>query len=139
MQKRVYEDYKYCMQDTGRIYVGCKYTFSELLEDEEVMFKFRLLVQKYILPKADAQDTLETHFYYLEPSDFLVKLYKQMKTRLKVNVIAEKKNLFGKRTKEYVTKQMEIAELAEMTPAQKEAVGLVIQEVSVSKLALLGL
>ena len=32
MYRTVYEDYKYSMQDTGRIYVGCRYTFGELLE-----------------------------------------------------------------------------------------------------------
>ena len=36
MQKTVYEDYKYSMQDTGNIYVGCKYTFEELLNAEEI-------------------------------------------------------------------------------------------------------
>ena len=60
MQKTIYRDYKYAMQDTSRIYVGCKYTFSELAEDEEVPFKFRLVVQKYIVPNVDGEDTLET-------------------------------------------------------------------------------
>lgn len=139
MQKIIYEDYKYCMQDTSRVYVGCKYTFAELLEDEDVMFKFRMLVKQYILPEADPEDTLETHLYYLDASSFLVKIYDRMKARIKVNVIEEKKSLFGKRKKEYVTKQMDIGALAAMSPAQKEAVGLVIQELSLSKLALLGL
>lgn len=139
MQKNIYEDYKYSMQDTSRLYVGCKYTFAELLEAEDVLFKFRMIVQKYILPEADPEDTLETHLYYLDASSFLVKLYKQMKARIKVNVIEEKKSLFGKRKKEYATKQMDIEELTAMTPVQKEAVGLVIQEISVSKLALFGL
>lgn len=139
MQKTVYEDNKYCMQDTTRVYVGCKYTFAELLEDDEAMFKFRLLAKQYILPEADPEDTLETHLYYLDASSFLVKLYDRMKARIKVNVIEEKKGLFGKRKKEYVTKQLEIRELVAMTPAQKEAVGLVIQELSLSKLALLGI
>lgn len=139
MQKNIYEDYKYAMQDTGRLYVGCKYTFAELLEAEDVLFKFRMIVQKYILPEADPEDTLETHLYYLEASGFLVKLYKQMKARVKVNVIEEKKALFGKKKKQYVTRQLDISELTAMTPAQKEAVGLVIQEISVSKLALFGL
>ena len=44
MQKTVYEDYKYSMQDTGNIYVGCKYTFGELLEQEDILFKFRLIM-----------------------------------------------------------------------------------------------
>ncbi len=139
MKQTVYEDYKYGMQDAGRVYVGSKYTFAELLEAEEILFKFRMLVQKYILPEADMEDTLETHLYYLEPSGFLVKLYKQMKARVKVNVIEEKKSLFGKSRREYVTRQLTIEELTGKTPAEKEACGMVIQELSVSKLALMGL
>ncbi len=139
MNRTVYEDYKYSMQDTSRVYVGCKYTFGELLDAEEVLFKFRMLVQKYIVPEADPEDTLETHLYYLEPTGFLVKLYKQMKARIKVNVIEEKKRLFRKPKKEYVTKQFTIEQLTGMTKEEKEACGLVIQELSVSKFAIMGL
>ena len=98
-----------------------------------------LLVQKYIVPEADLEDTLETHLYYLEPTGFLVKLYKQMKARIKVNVIEEKKRLFRKPKKEYVTKQFTIEQLTGMTKEEKEACGLVIQELSVSKFAIMGL
>ena len=70
MQKAVYEDYKYTMQDTNRIYVGSKYTFRELLDEEELLFKFRMIMERYILPEADPEDTLETHLYYLEPGSF---------------------------------------------------------------------
>ncbi len=139
MKQTVYEDYKYSMQDVSRLYVGCKYTFAELLEAEDVLFKFRMLVQKYILPEADGDDTLETHLYYLEPGGFLVKLYGQMKARIKVNVIEERKDLLGRRKKAYVTKQLTIEQLTGMTREEKEACGLVIQELSVSKLALVGL
>lgn len=139
MNRTVYEDYKYSMQDTSRVYVGCKYTFGELLDAEEVLFKFRMLVQKYIVPETDLEDTLETHLYYLEPTGFLVKLYKQMKARIKVNVIEEKKRLFRKPKKEYVTKQFTIEQLTGMTKEEKEACGLVIQELSVSKFAIMGL
>ena len=139
MQKTTYEDYKYSMQDTGRIYVGCKYTFAELLDEEEILFKFRLVMEKYVLDKADREDTLETHLYYLAPDSFLVKLYGQMKAQVKVNVIEEKKSLFGGRKKQYVTKQLSIRQLAAIDPVQKEKQGLVIQELSVSKLALMGL
>lgn len=139
MNQTIYEDYKYSIQDTGRLYVGCKYTFAELLEAEDVLFKFRMLVQKYILPEADSEDTLESHLYYLEPAGFLVKLYGQMKARIKVNIIEERKTPFGKRKREYVTKQLTIEKLTGMTKEEKEACGLVIQEISVSKLALLGL
>ncbi len=134
-----YEDYKYNMQDTGRVYVGCKYTFGEFLEEEEISFKFRMVVQKYILPEADLEDNLETHLYYLPEDSFLVKLYRQMKARVRISILEEKKSLFGKCTKAYATRQVTVEELAAMTPEEKEACGVVIQEISVSKLALAGL
>ncbi|MCM1216429.1 MAG: hypothetical protein NC331_13105 [Lachnospiraceae bacterium] len=139
MQKKTYEDYKYSMQDTSRLYVGSKYTMGELLEDEDILFKFRMIVERYILPESDLEDTLETHLYYLEKGKFLVQTYKHMKARVKVNLIEEKKNLLGKHKKEYVTRSLTIDELVEMPPEEKERRGLVIQELSVSKLALMGL
>lgn len=151
MQKTVYEDYKYSVQDTARIYVGCKYTFAEFLEEEEILFKFRLVMQKYILPEADLEDTLETHLYYLTPDSFLVKIYRQMKAKVRVNVLEEKKAFpgigFRKNGNEtgaggrmrYVTKQLTVEELASVPPEEKERQGYVIQELSVSKLALTAL
>lgn len=138
MQKRTYENYKYCMQDTSRIYVGCKYTFDELLEDDDIPFKLRMLVQRYILPEegVSPEDTLETHLYYLGTTGFLIKIYGQLKAKVKVNVLEEKKGLFGKTKKAYVTRQLDVAVLAAIPPEEKEAVGLVIQELAVSKLAL---
>lgn len=49
MQKTVYENYKYSLQDTAKVYIGAKYTFAELLDQDEVAFKFRLIVERYIL------------------------------------------------------------------------------------------
>ena len=97
MEKKTYEDYKYSMQDTSRLYVGAKYTFRELLDEDEITFKFRMIMERYILPEADLEDTLETHLYYLAPESFLVKIYKQMKARVKVNVIEEKSRCLAPR------------------------------------------
>ena len=132
----VYEDGKYCMQDVGNLYVGVKYQFCELLEDENIPFKFRLLVQRYLLPEADPEDTLETHLYYLEKKGFLMKIYKQLRAKVKVNLLVEKKK-GGKSSREYVTKVLSIDELADLSFEEKEGVGLVIQELAVSKFALL--
>ncbi len=83
------------MQDVNRIYVGCKYTFEELLEAEDISFKFRMIMQRYMLPEANPEDTLETHLYYLLPESFLVKIYKQMKAKVRVNLLEEKRRLFA--------------------------------------------
>ena len=137
MKKTVYEDYKYSMQDTGKVYVGSKYTLDEILEAEDMPFKFRLIVERYILPEADLQDTLETHLYYLEPKSFIVKIYKQLKAKVKVNIIEEKKHLLGGSKKQYVTKLMTVEELTAMSAEEKEKKGVVVQELIMSKLALM--
>lgn len=139
MQTTQYDDYKYGMQDTTRIYIGSKYTFAELMKAESIVFKFQLMVKKYILPEVDPEDTLESHLYYLEPDTFLVELYTQLKARVKVNVIKTKVSLTGKMTNEYVTKTLTVEELSKISPEKKEEQGMVIQELSVSKLALLSI
>lgn len=137
MQKTVYEDNKYSMQDTTTLYVGTKYTMGELLEEEDISFKFRLIVERYILPEADPGDTLETHLYYLKPESFVVKIYKQIKAKVKVNIIEEKKSVTGRQNRRYVTKVLTVEQLVAMTPERKEAQGVVVQELSMSKLALM--
>lgn len=135
--RKIYEDGKYVMQDVGNLYVGSKYRLEEILEDEEIPFKFRMLVNRYLLPEADPQDTLETHLYYLDKSSFLVKIYRQLKGKVKINCLEQRKKLGGKgEVTEYVTKTLSVEELAAIPPAEKEKRGIVVQELSVSKFAL---
>ncbi|MBO7338812.1 MAG: hypothetical protein J6Z33_04785 [Lachnospiraceae bacterium] len=134
---RIYEDGKYAIQDVGTLYVGCKFTFEELLECEEVPFKFRLVCERYLLPEGDLEDTLETHLYYLDPKSFEVKILKQLKAKIKVNLLAVKENLFGYASNEYITKNLGVDELCSLKPEEKEELGMVIQEIAVSKFALM--
>ena len=136
-QKTVYEENKYCIQDVSNIYIGTKFTFAELLESEEVPFKVRLLVERDVMPKTDREDTLESHLYYLDSESFLVRLYEQLKARVKINIIEEKRNLLGKRQKEYMTRQLAVRQLAEMSFEEKKDKGVVVQELIISKLALM--
>lgn len=137
MQKTVYEDNKYSMQDVGNLYIGSKYTLEELINEENILFKFRLVVERYILPEADLQDTLETHLYYLDAKSFLVRIYKQLKAKVKINIIEEKKSLTGGTRKRYTTLVCTVEQLAAMSPQEKEEKGVVVQELIVSKLALM--
>lgn len=137
MHKTVYEDNKYSMQDTSYLYIGAKYTLGEIVEEEEIMFKFRLIVERYVLPEADMQDTLETQLYYLKADSFIVRIYKQLKAKVKVNVIEEKRMLSGARKKQYVTRMLPVERFVEMTPEEKQEKGVVVQELRMSKLALM--
>mgnify|MGYP001056343612 FL=1 len=53
MRECQYADYKYIMQDVSNIYLGAKYTYEELTEDEEIPFKIKSLVNRYIKPELE--------------------------------------------------------------------------------------
>lgn len=135
----IYEDYKYVMQDTGNLYLGAKYTYEELIENEDVTFKMRTILRKFILGEMDMDPatTLESHFYFLEPKGFVFEVCKQLKIRVKFAEVVEKKTLFGKKKEVYETKMLKIEKFAEMTPAEKEKRGVIVQEIAINKLAMM--
>ena len=129
--------YKYFMQDAGNVYLGGKLSYAEILRDEMVNFKYKSIVEHYIFKDTDPETTLESHLYYIAKEQFSYRTYEQLKAKVKVNMLEEKKTLLGKKKTGYVTKLMPLAELAEMNLAQKKAKGVVIQELALSKLALM--
>lgn len=132
-----YEDYKYVMQDTGSLYLGAKYSYEELLEAEMVPFKMKAILTHYILKDASPETTLESEFYYLEQGSFFYETWQQLKIRAKVQIQVEKKSLFGKKRMVYQEKILSLKELTEINLAKKKASGLVINEIIVSKLAMM--
>lgn len=137
MYKQQYEDFKYVMQDTYQLYLGSKYTFAEICGNEDIPFKFRLIVERYVYDEADPDTTLESHFYYLTEKSFLFRLYKQIKVKVKINILEDKKNLLGQQKKQYATRTLTVEQLVEMSPEEKQQLGVVIQEISCSKMSLM--
>lgn len=137
MKKRQYEDFKYCMQDVSNLFVGVKYTIDELMDDEEIPMKFRIIVMTHITREADREDTLETHLYYLDEKSLSAKIYKFLKARVKISILEEKKEKGNQVSKEYTTQIIPIDQFVKLTPEEKEQKGVVIQELIVSKLAMM--
>lgn len=138
-QKQSYEDYKYVMVDTGNVYLGAKYTYGEILQNEDVPFKIRTIVERYILPQADAETTLESEFYYMAQDSLTYRTYRQLKVKVKCSRLVEKKKIFskGKKNMRYVTELIGLEAFTAMTPAQKQAQGIMVQEIVVNKLAMM--
>ena len=139
LQKQSYEDYKYVMADTGNVYLGAKYSYGELLQNEDVSFKIRAIVERYILPQSDPETTLESEFYYMTSDSFTYRVYRQMKVRVKCSRLVEKKGPFsrGKKKKVYETQILDLETFAGISPAQKQAQGILVQEIIVNKLAMM--
>lgn len=125
------------MQDTGSVYLGAKLSYAEILQDEMVNFKYKSIVEHYIFKDTAPETTLESQLYYMTKEQFSYRTYQQLKARVKISILEEKKSLFGKKKTGYVTKTMPLSAFADINLAQKKAQGVVIQELILSKLGLM--
>lgn len=131
------EDFQYYMQDTGSLYLGARYSYAQILEHEMISFKYKSIVEHYILKDTDPETTLESQLYYMTSDQFSYRTYLQLKARVKVSMLVQKRRLFGAVKTGYETKVLKLEELAGMNLAKKKQCGMVIQELILSKLALM--
>ena len=132
-----YEPYKYIMSDIGNIYIGARFTYRELLENDDVNFKLKSIIRHYILKDSDEGNTLESEFYYISPDSNVYSVYEQLRVKIKVMVRRKKKGLLGRNTFEYSEETRSLKELAMTDKQKKEGEGMVISEIAISKLALM--
>lgn len=130
-------DFKYFMQDTSYIYLGARYSYVEIMEHEMVSFKYKCIVEHYILKDTDPETTLESQLYYMTPDQFSYRTYIKLKAKVKVSMLVQKKSLFGKEKMVYENKVMNLDELVQMNLAKKKQCGMIVQELILSKLAMM--
>ncbi|MDD3369970.1 MAG: hypothetical protein PHP50_14010 [Lachnospiraceae bacterium] len=135
--KTEYSDYKYCMQDAGNLYIGAKYTYGELMELEEIPFKWKAITEHYLMKEIDLSSSLESHLYYLEKTTFDFKTLKQLKIRVKVSEIQQKRSLFGRIKRQYVEKIYALEDFTSLSVAEKKKRGILVQELICPKLSLM--
>ncbi|MCM1252376.1 MAG: hypothetical protein NC321_06115 [Clostridium sp.] len=130
-------DFKYFMQDIGNLYIGARYNYEELMAHEMIPFKFKSIIEHYIMKDTQADTTLESQFYYMTRDMFSYKTYMQLKAKVKVCLLVEKKPLFGEKKTVYRNQAFTLEEFVQMNLARKKACGVTIQEIVLSKLALM--
>ncbi|MBD5444496.1 MAG: hypothetical protein HDR29_02980 [Lachnospiraceae bacterium] len=135
--KYQYEDFKYFMQDVNALYIGAYYNYGELMENEMVPFKLKSIIEHYIMKDTQADTTLESQFYYMTGEEFSYRTYMQLKAKVKVCMFVESKSLFGKEKVAYKNKIIPLAQFVQMNLAQKKKYGVKVQEIILSKLAMM--
>ena len=104
-------DYKYVMHDMTNIYIGAKYTYDEIMDNDDVPVKFKTILSRYILKEVAGNTTLENHIFYMKKEDMSYMIYKQMKAKFKLNVFKEDGH--GKGQPGYVQKEYKIQDIVE--------------------------
>ena len=126
------DDYKYCMQDMERDYFGARYTYQELMQNELVPFKFKTIIERYLVRDIDRDTSLESHFYHMTKENPEYRVYRQLKARVRVTQIKNRKSS----QTEYTEKVYTLEQLTALSQEKKLEKGIAIREIILSKLAL---
>ena len=126
------EDFKYCMQDMERDYFGARYTYQELMQNELVPFKFKTIIERYLVRDIDRDTSLESHFYHMTKENPEYRVYRQLKARVRVTQIKSRKSS----QTEYTEKVYTLEQLTALSQEEKLEKGIAIREIILSKLAL---
>ena len=128
-------DFKYVIDGLTEILFGTAYTYGEIIADEMISYKFRCVCRQYFTQEVAEDTSIESHLYYLTEDMRSFGAFKQMKT--KVSVLVPSGSAAGNAGDGYTQRTLPIADLVRITPQQKEAMGMIIREISVSKLGLM--
>lgn len=127
--------FKYVMMDTGHIYIGARYSYAELMEEDAVPFKLKTILSRYVLPETEAGTTLDNQLYHLENDSLLYGIFKQLRLKVKIVLPVEKKGRTGRTDRRYKEKVLTLDQLSSLSPEQKKTV--LIHEMIVTRLGLM--
>lgn len=126
-------DFKYVMQDVSRLYIGAKYTYQEMMDTDEIPFKFRAILSHYILKDVAGDTTPENHIFFMKDTDLSYMVYKQMKIRFKMDFPV----LSGKGTWQYRSEYHTIDEIIKNAQWKEHMDEIVVEELMISKLQIM--
>lgn len=124
------DDFKYSMQDASKYYFGARMSYQNILADEMAPFKFKTIVERYIIKDLDPATTLESHLYHLTQEDYEWRVFKQLKSKVRVSQLKK-----GSKD-HYQEKVYTMDQIAAISASEKEEAGMIIRELVISKLAL---
>ena len=78
-------DFKYVLQDVSKVYIGAKFTYQEMMEEEAVPFKLKAILSHYILKEVAGDTTPENHIFFIRHTDISCLVYRQLKAKFKLD------------------------------------------------------
>lgn len=75
-------DYKFVLKETSATQIGARYTYEEALLNDDVPFKFRSIIQLYVLKETDEKKCIGMHLLEVNESDFIYQVFKQLKVKI---------------------------------------------------------
>jgi hypothetical protein len=123
-------DYKHVVQDVTNIYIGGKLSYGEMLDLDEIPFKFKVILSHYILKEVSRETTIENHIFFMKKEDMAYMIFKKMKAKFRLYVFDEDK-------KSYVGREYKIEDIVDDEYLHKKMDTIFVEEMHLYKINLL--
>lgn len=131
------DDFKYVIQDTGSVYFGRELTYTEMMKRDDVPFKMKAIINAHIAKDTDLNQKMSEHLLAIDTDSFTYSIFEQLKLSVRVCYRTEKKSVFGRKKEKWVHKTCTIKEFCIQYGESVKAQKAMIEDISVSKLALM--
>jgi hypothetical protein len=131
------DDFKYVIQDTNCVYFGKELTYSEMMDNEDVPFKFKAVISNYVSKDTDLGVKMTEHILNMGDNKFTRRVYEQLKMTVRVCYKTEKKGLGGKNKEKWVYKACPFKKFEDEYRDKVISGDVMITDISISKLALM--
>lgn len=139
METQQNNDFKYVIQDTNCVYFGKELTYAEMMDKDDVPFKFKAVISAYITKDADINQTMATHILQISDKEFSYRIYEQLKLTVRVCYKTQKKGFGGKIKDKWIHKACSLKQFCVDYRGQVSGGDMMIEDFSISKLALMAL
>lgn len=128
-------DFKYVMHDLTNVYIGARFTYGELMEEEEVPFKLKMIISHYFLKEVGENTRIEDHIFYLKETDISFLVFRQMKAKFRLNVWRDE--LDGVKRPGYKSEVYKITDIVNNDELKKRMDITLVEEMHITKLGLM--
>lgn len=133
------QDFKYVIQDTNCVYFGKELTYAEMMDKDDVPFKFKAVISTHIARDTDLNRKMADHILQMSEKEFSYRIFEQLKLTVRVCYKIQKKSLGGKVKDKWIHKACTLRRFCSAYRSQVIEGDMIIEDFSISKLALMAL
>lgn len=127
------DDYKYVIQDFSNYYIGARFSYKELAENDNTPGRLKDALYRVFYKEVDQDMTLEEHLFHLNESSMCHLAFSQLRIRIKVTSLTLKEDKKGNLKESYETKDYSLDEFLKEKENWEDFDQYLIQEISFKK------
>ena len=139
MNTQINDDFKYIIQDTNCVYIGRELTYTEMMDREDVPFKFKAIISAYVSKDTDLNRKLADHLLEISSDAFSYRIYEQLKMTVRVCYKTQKRGLGGRIKEKWVHKAYPLKQFCSECCDKIRDGSMMLEDISISKLALMAI